>query len=360
MTLQPNRSRVSGYAKEASSHEHAKEHKPDMTIETHAYGRAGLLGNPSDGYNGKTVSIIVKNFGATVRLDAARRLSIVAGAQDINEFDSIDDLAERVDLHGYYGGDRLVKAAIKRFHAHCAASGARLGSENFAISYATTIPRQVGLAGSSAIITATFRALMEFYSVAIPLHILPNLVLEAERDELGINAGLQDRVVQAYEGCVYMDFNRALLESRGYGRYEPIDPAQLPGLYIAFKTELGKVSGKVLGDIRTRYDAGDREVIETLDEIAALAEAGKEALAARDGAALSDLTNKNFDLRCRIMDISESNRELVRTARDCGASAKFAGSGGSIIGVCADDETYSRLEIALGKVGAQVVRPIVA
>ncbi len=331
-----------------------------MTIETHAYGRAGLLGNPSDGYNGKTLSIIVKNFAATVLLDAAPRLTIVAGAQDGHEFDSIDDLAARIDLHGYYGGDRLVKAAIKRFHAHCAASGARLRGENFAISYSTTIPRQVGLAGSSAIITASFRALMEFYGVEIPLHILPNLVLEAERDELGINAGLQDRVVQAFEGCVYMDFDAALLESNGYGRYESIDPAQLPGLYIAFKTELGKVSGKVLNDIRLRYVAHDREVIETLDRIAALAEAGKRALAAGNTAALSNLTNENFDLRCRIMNISDSNRELVQTARDCGASAKFAGSGGSIIGVCADDATYSRLETALGRLGAQIVRPIVA
>lgn len=331
-----------------------------MTIETHAYGRAGLLGNPSDGYNGKTLSIIVKNFGATVLLDAAPRLAIVAGEQDRNEFDSIDDLAERIDLHGYYGGDRLVKAAIKRFHAHCVASGVQLRSENFAIRYSTTIPRQVGLAGSSAIITASFRALMEFYGVAIPLHILPNLVLDAERDELGINAGLQDRVVQAFEGCVYMDFDAALLGNNGYGHYEPIDPACLPGLYIAFKTELGKVSGKVLNDIRVRYEARDREVIETLDQIAALAEAGKRALADGDPAALSDLVNENFDLRCRIMNINDSNRELVQTARDCGASAKFAGSGGSIIGVCADDATYGRLESALGKLGARIIRPIVA
>lgn len=37
-------------------------------IRKRAYARAGLLGNPSDGYNGKTVSLIVRNFWAEVVL----------------------------------------------------------------------------------------------------------------------------------------------------------------------------------------------------------------------------------------------------------------------------------------------------
>ena len=39
-----------------------------MIIEQRAYARAGLLGNPSDGYYGKTISITVKNFGAHITL----------------------------------------------------------------------------------------------------------------------------------------------------------------------------------------------------------------------------------------------------------------------------------------------------
>ncbi len=46
----------------------------------------------------------------------------------------------------------------------------------------------------------------------------PNLVLAAE-EELGITAGLQDRVVQVYGGVVYMDFDRGLMaRSGGVGR----------------------------------------------------------------------------------------------------------------------------------------------
>ena len=39
-----------------------------LLIRRHAHARAGLVGNPSDGYHGKTISLIVPNFRATVVL----------------------------------------------------------------------------------------------------------------------------------------------------------------------------------------------------------------------------------------------------------------------------------------------------
>ena len=41
---------------------------PDTTIRTEAFARAGLIGNPSDGYFGKTISFIVRNFPARIEL----------------------------------------------------------------------------------------------------------------------------------------------------------------------------------------------------------------------------------------------------------------------------------------------------
>ena len=217
----------------------------------------------------------------------------------------------------------------------------------------------MGLAGSSAIIIATLRALMQFYEVKIPLEILPNVALAAETEEMGINAGLQDRVAQTYEGCVYMNFDRGIMEAQKHGNYQRIDPALLPNLYIAYKTALGKVSGKVLNDIRTRYDSGDAFVIDTLKEIAGLAEKGRDALLNRDHAALHELMNRNFDLRAQIMRISDSNMEMIRTARSCGASASFTGSGGSIIGMYYGDEMLNKLMVRLRKIQARVVKPYI-
>ena len=74
---------------------------------------------------------------------------------------------------------------------------------------------------------------------------------------------------------------------------------------------------------------------------------------------LNRLVNENFDLRRKIMNISDSNIELVETARQCGASAKFAGSGGSIIGLYEDDDMLNRLIIALRRIRARVIKPFV-
>ena len=328
-------------------------------IETSAYARAGLLGNPTDGYYGKTISIIVRNFGARVSLYPSPELHIEPQEQDTNVYRNIYHLVDSVRLTGYYGGSRLIKAAIKKFSEYCEAHDIRLGNKNFSIRYHSSIPRQVGLAGSSAIITATMRALMKYYAVEIPMEKLPGIILSAEADELGINAGLQDRVAQVYEGCVYMDFNKELMNSQGHGNYEPLDPKLLPNLYMAYKIDLGKVSGTVLNDIRSRYDKGDQSVINTLNEMARLAEDGKQAILSRDTDQLNKLIDRNFDLRCQVMNVSEENKTLVQTARSCGASAKFTGSGGSIIGIYQDDEVLNKLVVALKKINARVIKPYI-
>lgn len=61
----------------------------------------------------------------------------------------------------------------------------------------------------------------------------PKVILSAE-EELGITAGLQDRVAQVYGGLVYMDFDKATLERTGNGIYTPMDPKLLPQLYLIY------------------------------------------------------------------------------------------------------------------------------
>ena len=330
-----------------------------MIIESRAYARAGLLGNPSDGYFGKTISISVRNFGARVSLYQTPELRIEVVDQDRNEFRNLFDLVQSVSQMGYYGGARLVKATIKKFYLYCEQEQKRLENKNFTIRYYSTIPRQVGLAGSSAIVTATIRALMKFYEIEIPLEVLPSIVLAAETEELNINAGLQDRVIQTYEGCVYMDFDKTIMDAKNRGEYERLDPMFLPKLYIAYRTDLSKESGKMFNDVRARFEKGDAFVVKTLERIAEVAKEGRKALLDRDIQKLSQLIDENFDLRSKIMKISEGNKELIKTARRCGASAKFTGSGGSIIGIYEDDDMLNRLIIAFRKIRARVIKPYV-
>jgi glucuronokinase len=330
-----------------------------LLIETRAYARAGLFGNPSDGFYGKTIAISVRNFGASVTLYRSPELTIEPQQQDTNTFRSMHHLRDAVATLGYHGGVPLLKAAIKKFAEYCETEQIRLPNHNFSIRYSTSIPRQVGLSGSSAIIVATFRALMQFYNIEIPQPILPNLVLATEAEELGITAGLQDRVIQCYEGCVYMDFDRETMERQGYGQYEPLDARLLPKLYIAYNTDLGKQSGRVHNDVRGRWLKGEPLVIDTMNAIADVARQGREALFRQDTDALNALVNRNYNLRTQIYAISDRNQSLIDTARACGASASFTGSGGSIIGLYRDDAMLNRLYVELKKINARVIKPYV-
>lgn len=328
-----------------------------MIICSKAYARAALIGNPSDGYFGKTIAFTFDNFHAEVLLYETPELEIVPNRRDASVFDSIEALSEDVRLFGYYGGIRLLKAAIKRFHDHCEANSIRLDDRNFTIRYESTIPNLVGLAGSSAIITACFRALMEFYDIAIPKPELANLILSVEKQELGISAGLQDRVIQVYEGLVYMDFNRELMESQGYGIYEELDPALLPPLYIAYRTDLSEISEVFHNNFRARFERGEPCVLEAVRFWAELTEQARECLETGNTEKLGRLMNENFDKRSEVYRLSEGNLRMVHIAREEGLCAKFTGSGGAIVGLCRSEEHFERLRRRFEKYQVCVIRP---
>jgi glucuronokinase len=329
-----------------------------MEIITKAYARAGLLGNPSDGFFGKTIAIIVKNFEAKVILHQSGKLEINQNSGESTEFDSLSALVKFIESNGYDEYEPLIKAAIKSFFDYCTENNIPLKDDNFSISYSTTIPRQVGLGGSSAIITAALHALMQFYNVNIPKPIQPNIILAAEKDELKINAGLMDRVIQVYEDCVYMDFDRQLIETYGHGKYERIDPNQLPGLFIAYHPDLRKVSGDVLSSIRAGYESGNKTVLYALKRLGEIAEEGKAAVENLECSLLKSLMKENFTLRRSIMHIDENNLTLVEMAEKCGAAAKFAGSGGSVIGIIDDNKMYNKLEKEFSLIGAKIFKPV--
>jgi glucuronokinase len=332
-----------------------------LVLRKRAFARAGLVGNPSDGYHGKTISIIVRNSSAEVVLYEWDELELVRTEEDQSRFRSIHDLGRDVQLHGYYGGIRLLKATVKKFADYCARQGHRLHDRNFSIRYQSDIPRQVGLAGSSAIIVAALRCLMEFYEVNIPLEVQPSLVQSVETEELGIAAGLQDRVIQVYQGMVYMDFAQdRLREHCGHlcGHYEPLDPALLPPAYIAYNTQVSEPTEVFHNDIRGRFHRGDPVVVRAMGKFAGYAAQARAALLAGDAGRLASLMNANFDTRRSIYELPARHIQMVDVARGTGASAKFAGSGGAIVGTYRDEAMFKDLQTQLNAIGCRVIKPI--
>ena len=331
-----------------------------MLITKRSYARAGFLGNPSDGYFGKTVSFAFSNFAAELTMYETPELGFIPGDVDDSTFASPDDLLKDIHLFGYYGGIRLLKAVAKLFFLYCRERGIALDRRNFTVRYRSDIPRLVGLSGSSAICTAMLKALEEFYGVEVPLEYAPTLCLEAERDELGIQCGLQDRVIQMYEGVVFMDFEKSLVESTGHGRYERLSLPALPNLYIAYDPNRAEISGTYHRKLKVLFEERKPDILAAMSEFADIAQRGRDALVAGDFAEIPELVNANFDLRDRIFNVSPANRNMVMTARKCGASAKFAGSGGAIVGTYGDESQFARLSADLAAIGCSVIKPTVA
>jgi glucuronokinase len=198
--------------------------------------------------------------------------------------------------------------------------------------------------------------------VSIPPAVQASLVLAVETEELGITAGLQDRVVQVYEGLVYMDFSpQAMHLEQGFrvGRYEPLPCELLPPLYVAYTTHAPEPTEVTHGSLRARWEAGDPEVQAAMRHLAELTDAARAALLERDYATLGRLMNENFDTRLRIVRPLPEHVQMVYTARAAGCSAKFAGSGGAIVGTYPDDEAYDRLVQAMEATGCRVFRPLI-
>ena len=330
-----------------------------MIIETLAYPRAALVGNPSDGYHGKTIAFVFSNYRARVQLYETPELEILPSRRDYCRFNSLDAMCEDIEMYGYYGGIRLLKAAGKKFNEYCRANQIEIAKRNFTIRYDSDIPNRLGLAGSSAIITATMRAMCKFYHVEIPREDLANLVLATERIELGIPAGLQDRVAQAYNTPVYMDFDKKFMDRHGYGKYTPIEIPDDLRLFVAYRTDLAEGSEVLHSRLREDYDAGKPDVLAAMREWAKLTEQVRDALKKHDYEAIAPLLDRNFDLRCEVCSgsVSAKNRRMVELARSVGASAKFTGSGGAIIGTYRDNMMFKKLSQLLKENDIEVIKP---
>ena len=330
-----------------------------MIINSTAFPRAALIGNPSDGYFGKTIAFVFDNYSAGVQLYETPELAFLSASRDQNEFKNLDDLDVKIGLYGYYGGIRLLKAAARKFLIYCRENGFVLEKKNFTLRYNSNIPNRLGLAGSSAIITAAMRAMAAFYGIEMPPEILANVVLAVEKDELSIPAGLQDRVAQAYNHPVYMDFNREKMESCGFGSYEKITIPEGINFYVAYRVDLAEGSEILHSRLKDDYNAGVPQVLAAMEEWGNLTIQMRRAFECGNYDIVPKLINRNFDLRSDVCSgsISVKNRRMVEIARSAGASAKFTGSGGAIVGTYEDEKMFDRLCRDLKLVGAEVVKP---
>lgn len=317
-------------------------------IEAWAYPRVGLLGNPSDGFGGRVIAFTFADFCARVHLEPGERFAVVGGDGNEHRVPQVEAWREELRRGTLREGAELLAAAALRSVAHHAGP-----VPGFRLRFETSIPRQVGLSGSSALVIAALRVLDQHLGRSTPPLEQAEQALAAEIAELGIAAGPQDRVVQAHEGLLFMDFH-----APGRTRVERLDPGSLPPLFIAYDPEVGDSSGIVHTDVRARFDAGDVAVRAAMVRFAELATLGRSCLQQGRGADLLPLIDENFDRRRAIWSIRPRHLELVELGRAAGAAVKFTGSGGAVVGAVRDETRLTPVFEAYRRAGYPILWPV--
>lgn len=279
--------------------------------------RIHLAGNPSDGYGGAVLSTVVPELAATVRAERARRFSVTGPAQS---WSSLTALADDGARYGHDGGDRLVTAALATLHRLLPPS---LDRAPLAFEWETTIPRSVGLGGSSAIVVATMVAALGSWGLDVPDHELAEAALVAETEELGITAGLADRVAQVARTTV-------LTDCRGpHTEIERVAVGAPMLLTLAWSAAAAAPSGDYHAGLGAR--AGDAEVRSAMARLASLADDAADALATGDRAAFGEALDASLRAREALGPVPLAALAPVPALRADGAKVNFAGSGGALV-----------------------------
>jgi glucuronokinase len=293
---------------------------------THA--RVGLIGNPSDGYGGAAIAFAFDALAAELSLvPSPDAFSIEWHGETVFRAASLAEALAAPPSKAASGAAALILAAGRQLMR---AGGSLESNPCFAIRGESSIPLQAGLSGSSAIVVSALRLLAPSLGVAACGNEVAQLALQAETEELGINAGPMDRLAQVHGGLLFMDFGREHAE---------IQALEMPlpeGLYIAWDRSAGEASGRVHGNLRKRFEAGEPAVREAMGQFRELAIAGRESLLAADDARLRSLLDTNFDLRRDVVGVSERDQVLVAIGRRHGAGVKLSGSGGAVVGLATE------------------------
>ncbi len=285
-------------------------------IEASAPARAGVIGNPTDGYGGSLISCTL-DARARVRLTPSDKIELsFAGKQSVIENER--DL--RLD-----GGVFDIARSVVRY--------LRIADRTFRLEGESDIPFRSGLAGSTAMLAAVFGAVCRFVGREMTPYEMAETIRYIELNYMDIQCGYQDQYMTVFGGINYLDFRTKEvyreLSEEVFATVEPLTDhvSKLP--FVLIHTGVQRVSGNVLRPVRERWMDGDRAVVDGYREIGELARRGKRAILLNDWQELGRLMNRNHLIQQKLGASGKTNDEFIELALASGAlGAKLAGAGG--------------------------------
>ena len=285
-------------------------------IEASAPARAGVIGNPTDGYGGSLISCTLA-CRATVRLVEAQHLELAFHGQET----VIGDESDLVLDGGVFDAARSVIRYL------------RIADRKLRLVGESEIPFRSGLAGSTAMLASIFGAVCKFLGLELNRYQCAETIRHIELNYMDIQCGYQDQYMTVFGGLNYLDFRtKEIYRDIAEEVYATVEP--LAGLvsglpFVLIHTGVQRISGSVLKPIRERWMDGDPAVVEGYREIGELARLGKRALLRGDWEELGELMNRNHEIQQALGASGKINDHFIELARANGAlGAKLAGAGG--------------------------------
>lgn len=304
--------------------------------------RVGLVGNPSDGYGGAVLATVVPGMAAVVRAAAADHVAI-----GDDRWPSVAAWLEHVVADGHGDHHRIISAALWTLVDHLDHGGTGID-----LSWTTDIPRSVGLAGSSALAVGVVDAVATAWGVELDRRVVAALALRAERDVLGIAAGWQDRIVQAYGRTVLVDA----------GTMDHVDGVDVPmvgtpsgppiPLLLAWHESVAASSDDYHAPLRQ----ASASLVEPMADLADLARAATATFIDGDAEGVAAAMDRGWRIRQSCAPLRAEHAALVDLVRAEGVAATTPGSGGAVVAVCLDDDDADRAVLAVARAGCGWMR----
>jgi len=281
-----------------------------VKIKTNA--RINILGNPSDIYNGVTISSTIKDFYTEGETSKADKNSYLINNEPNPNL------------------DELVNGTL-----------ILLNREGFTVDYFkfninTNIPVQAGLAGSTAIIVNLLKGLNQIFSFNIPLKTIAYYARVVEHDVIGNTAGPIDPFIISLGKIKYMDFS-----SNDYSEYiiEDLDIKDIP-LFVGVRTK--NISSGDIHGYPFRAYPNNPELRKIVSKIKRCGIKGKNAIVDNDHKFIGELMNENQNLTKLYGQYGNPSENVLLQRRIdheilefCNENkvigAKLGGSSGSII-----------------------------
>jgi len=226
------------------------------------------------------------------------------------------------DKLAYDGKLDLVKAAIRKLVS--------TEYRGFDLLLHSDAPPGSGLGASSAMMVALVGLLKEYQHLPLTDYEIADLACVIEREELGIQGGLQDQYAAAFGGFNYIEFlpDHVVVNPLKVS-HDVLNELQY-NLLLCY-TGTMRLSGHIIQDQVDRYERKEAQTMQALRQLKVLTIEMKNALLRRELGNFGELLHTEWQYK-RVLSSKISNPELdqlYETARKYGAlGGKITGAGG--------------------------------